>query len=111
VFPREDRKNEGSRKSSRVDLYERETERDREFTSFFCSKKQMRREQREKRKTRRKTWENPRVEIYIKKSKPTRPIRDTSSTTSLRLARRARAAGLDLQRNGFRLPRSRQAFA
>jgi hypothetical protein len=27
------------RKSSRVDLYERETERDREFTSFFLFEK------------------------------------------------------------------------
>jgi hypothetical protein len=57
VFPRArtEKMRDHERKSSRVDLYERETERDREFTSFFCSKKQMRREQREKRKTRRKT--------------------------------------------------------
>lgn len=69
------------RKSSRVDLYEREIERERESLRVFsliASTKQMRREQREKQKTRRKTCENPRVEIYIKKSKPTRPIRDTS---------------------------------
>ena len=113
MFPRaRTEKNEGSRKKEFEGglVRERETESSRVF-SLISSKKQMRREQREKRKTRRKTWENPRVEIYIKKSKPTRPIRDTSSTTSLRLARRARAAGLDLQRNGFRLPRSRQAFA
>lgn len=43
--------------------------------------------------------------------KPKQPTRDTSWITSLHLARRARAAVLDLRRNGFRLPRSRQVFA
>jgi len=41
VFPRArtEKMRDHERKSSRVDLYERETERDREFTSFFLFEK------------------------------------------------------------------------
>lgn len=49
--------------------------------------------------------------FLFKTIKPKQPTRDTSWITSLHLARRARAAVLDLRRNGFRLPRSRQVFA
>lgn len=49
--------------------------------------------------------------FLFKTIKPKQPTRDTSWITSLHLVRRARAAVLDLRRNGFRLPRSRQVFA
>ena len=49
--------------------------------------------------------------FLFKTIKPKQPTRDTSWITSLHLARRARAAVLDLRRNGFRLPHSRQVFA